>query len=121
ASDDDAGGNLNFSLTFTAAATQTYYLKIRPYSALATWSGMLYYRSIPPAFTARLSVSPRTSVIGQVVTVVITVTNTGGMATGVLPAIQVWQGAAALVPVSGPLPAGPVSIPYLAQQSFTWT
>ena len=44
ASNDDGGGNLQFSFAYTAAATQTYYLKVRPYSSENSWSGSLKYR-----------------------------------------------------------------------------
>jgi len=51
ASDDDSGGNLQFSFNYTAATTQTYYLKIRAYTSGNTWSGSLDYSYVAPAPT----------------------------------------------------------------------
>ncbi|MDI6788134.1 MAG: carboxypeptidase regulatory-like domain-containing protein, partial [Planctomycetota bacterium] len=47
--DDDSGGNGQFSLSYTAQETRTYYLKVRHYTVGGSWSGSLNYRCfIPP-------------------------------------------------------------------------
>jgi len=45
---DDGGGGLQFSLDYTAASTQRYYLKVRTYTAGASWSGSLRYWLVVP-------------------------------------------------------------------------
>lgn len=43
ASDDDEGGNYQFSFSYTAASTQIYYLQVRTYTLGNSWSGNLNY------------------------------------------------------------------------------
>jgi hypothetical protein len=66
--------------------------------------------------------SPATTTIGQIVPVVLTVTNTGGAdADGVVPSITENVGGAFVQALTGPNPAGPVTLVPGMAQSFTWT
>jgi hypothetical protein len=48
AENDDSGGNYQFSLSYTAADTKTYYLRVRAYTVGNAWSGNLnYYYTAP--------------------------------------------------------------------------
>ncbi len=59
--------------------------------------------------------------LGTVFEVVLAITNTGtGTAVDVSPAMTLNSGAALLILVSGPVPAGPLTINAGATQSFTW-
>lgn len=73
----------------------------------------------PACLGSILTVAPATVTIGQVVTVVFTVTNYGGAWSGVVP--QAWgAGAGVAAPRSGPVPAD-ASLPLGGSASFTWT
>jgi len=84
---------------------------------------ILHYTDPPDALlVASLAVSPPTANPGDTVEVVLTVTNTGTAdAINMMPAIDLNTGAANLTPVSGPIPAGPVTITAGLSQFFTWT
>ncbi len=72
----------------------------------------------PGALAVRWSL-PATVSTGQAFGITVTVTNTGGAALGgVLPVISAGAGAS---PVSGPVPAGPVTLAPGAAQTFAWT
>jgi uncharacterized repeat protein (TIGR01451 family) len=60
--------------------------------------------------------------IGQVVTVSLTVTNSGSQdAVNVVPRIRVGPGAALVSFVSGPVPAGPLTVQGLGTTTFVWS
>ena len=56
--DDDSVGSAQFSFFYPAAATQTYYLKIRAYSSGGNWSGSLNYYYVATSPEAVISRSP---------------------------------------------------------------
>jgi hypothetical protein len=69
-----------------------------------------------------LAVTPRAALLGAWADVVLTVTNAGNTdVTGVLPSISITSGTAFVAWRAGPVPAGPVTLPGRASQSFTWT
>ena len=71
---------------------------------------------------ARTSVSPGQVSIGQWITVVLTVTNTGQAdVTGVVPEVAVEPGGALVGLEAGPVPAGPLTLTAGASQAFVWT
>ncbi|MEK7765136.1 MAG: NHL repeat-containing protein, partial [bacterium] len=85
-------------------------------------AGQRLRRIAPVIAVARLSVTPSPAEVGQIVTVTLTVTNTGSLAlTGVLPSLDVNAGASLVQALSGPVPAGPVGLALNAGQSFVWT
>lgn len=77
----------------------------------------------PPAVSAGLALSSSSPVVGQVLIVTLDAANAGGVdVAGVMPVIQVNRGSALLVPLTGPLPAGPVTLTAGGgMQLFTWT
>jgi len=82
---------------------------------------MKYTEPVSASLKAALAVSPNPVGTGIGVEIVMTVTNTGTAdATGVDPWLDINTGAGNLTPVSGPAPAGPVTIVAGTAQSFTW-
>jgi len=79
--------------------------------------------SVPYAqLDCSMAVSPATADPGDIVSAVLTVTNIGTAdANGVAPSITVPTGAARVTMLSGPVPAGPVTLAPAGQQKFTWT
>jgi len=75
----------------------------------------------PGSLVSGLAVRKSVSV-GQVFTVDLTVTNTGGSpVTGVVPSFSVPAGGGLLNGPTGPVPAGPLTIPGLTGQTFLYT
>ncbi len=105
-------------VAFTATVTAT---DARSGSGLSTGAVVSGTISITPAavLVAAASTSA-TAIVGQAVTVVLTVTNTGGE-----DAVNVTVGPAGnaglLVRETGPIPAGPLTIPPGGAQNFIWT
>ena len=72
--------------------------------------------------TTTLTGTPATCLPGEWVTLKLKVMNTGSSsASGVSPSLSPILGASNVTLISGPIPAGPVSLAYLASQEFTWT
>jgi hypothetical protein len=77
---------------------------------------------MPANLSATLTGAPATCVPGDWVTLKLKVMNTGSSsASGVTPSLAPILGGANVTLISGPLPAGPVSLAYLGIQEFTWT
>jgi len=73
-------------------------------------------------FNTAAAVAPSVTITGTMVTVTLTVTNAGGAdATGVAPTLGEAVGSGLVVPDSGPLPAGPQTVPAAGSLTFTWT
>ncbi len=90
----------------TASASETASL-----NALATFAELF----------AALSVTPGTVVEGDLVEVVLTVTNTGGEdAINVLPSLEINAGAGNVTLQAGPSPTGPLTITANSSATFTW-
>jgi hypothetical protein len=71
---------------------------------------------------AAASVSSVPASVGQIVEVVLTVTNSGMWdATGLLPSMVLMSGSGYVAWRSGPIPAGPLTVTKGSPQSFTWT
>jgi len=74
------------------------------------------------AVLAAAAASPASVMVGDWVTVTLTVTNTGGQAAvGVNPTMAISPGAGLVVLKAGPAPAGPVTVIPGAAQTFGWT
>lgn len=74
------------------------------------------------ALVSALAVTPAFQVLNQVVTVSLTVTNTGDTgATGVTATVHASSGGAFVALRSGPAPATPQAIASLGSQTFVWT
>ncbi|MEK7477699.1 MAG: IPT/TIG domain-containing protein, partial [Candidatus Coatesbacteria bacterium] len=78
-SDDDSGGSAQFSITWAAASTQTYYLKVVTFGGCNTWSGSLNYSYCPGAPTIASLGTTCGPVAGGTTGVVITGTNLTGV------------------------------------------
>lgn len=78
---------------------------------------------VPPAkLSASIWVSPNPIFAGNVVTVSVTVSNTGGIdAGGVVAALGEASGSVLVAAVSGPLPPGPATIAAGTSTTFVWT
>jgi len=75
-----------------------------------------------PAVLAATALSPANVAVGQVITVALTVTNTGSQdALNVTPRIAVAPGAALVTLTSGPVPAGPLNILAGGTTTFVWS
>ncbi len=71
---------------------------------------------------AVLRTTPQFPTAGALMTVTLSVSHTGTVpVTNVLPGITITSGTTYVVPVDGPLPAGPVSIKPGEARSFMWT
>ncbi|OGD20202.1 MAG: hypothetical protein A2W03_13360 [Candidatus Aminicenantes bacterium RBG_16_63_16] len=65
--DDDSGGNLQFHLNYTAATTQSYYLRVRAYNAGSFWSGFLkYLYRVNPTISGHIQTAGGTAIAGVV-------------------------------------------------------
>jgi len=74
------------------------------------------------SLVANLSAVPNPVNLGEWIQVVLVLSNTGtGFATQVSPSLNLDSGGALLVAISGPVPAGPVTMSAGGSQSFTWT
>lgn len=70
----------------------------------------------------RLATSSATPAVGQSLAITLSVTNPGTAETqAVTPALEINSGGYVLTPVSGPAPAGPISLAPGASQLFVWT
>ncbi len=89
---------------------------------VAAWTTAVITGTNASALAASLAATPGVAPVGSWVSVVLTVTNTGGSsALGVTPGIQANAGGTLVVAQSGPVPAGPVTIAAGGVQSFAWT
>ncbi|MEK7476011.1 MAG: kelch repeat-containing protein [Candidatus Coatesbacteria bacterium] len=122
------GGQAAFTWTFSASGLGSIALTATA-SGTDSWTGnpigaaSSAVMTVSPSvqFIPSLAVTPASALPGDPVQVVLTVTNAGTAdATNVIPSIDINTGAANLTPVSGPLPAGPVTIAAGASQAFTW-
>jgi hypothetical protein len=96
ASNDDGGGNLNFSISYALTAGQTYYVAIRNFSSVTTsWPGYQITATVPVGFAA--SASGTIPGAGGSVTTTIT-TNLGEWA---LQSAPEWVSASPVSGVSG--------------------
>jgi len=87
------------------------------------YQNLIVQKYSPPAcLDATLATVPSAAAVSQWVNVVLTVTNTGGAnAIGVTPALLITSGASLVEYLTGPTPAGPLTLAPGATQSFTWT
>lgn len=122
------GGSITFTWTYTGAS-----LGVVAFTATATgWdsnsgeslttgpetSGAVSI-GLPAVLEAAIAAPPAASV-GQLITVTLTATNTGATpATGVTAALAVGPGAGGVL--TGPSPAGPLTVGPGASQTFSWT
>jgi len=116
-----SGGGGQFSLDYTATATQNYYLDVEAFGA---WSGSLHYwySILPGRLVSQMYLAPPLPNVGQWVTVSVTVTNTGGYSVvNVLPTLDVTSGGSNLTLETGPVPTGPLTLVPGAGQTFVWT
>lgn len=75
-----------------------------------------------PALSATIQPVPGPAQVGQLVSIALTVTNSGGRdVASVVPSLTITGGWAALAPLRGPDNTGPVSIQDGTGQVFTWT
>ncbi len=75
-----------------------------------------------PVLSRAIAVMAPQASVGQWITVVLTVTNTGqGVVNAMTPMIQINRGSALVVPEGTVTPAGPLTLGAGAAQSFTWT
>src|SRR6185436_7180491 len=74
----------------------------------------------PAAVLVAASSGPVSAVVGEGITVTLTVTNTGGQ-DAVNVSASPYGNSAGLIRVSGPSPSSPVTIPAGGSQTFSWT
>ncbi len=74
----------------------------------------------PAALTAQLTLTPPVVIPGSVVTVVVTITNTGGTTANTINA-NISTGCCITGPISPPMPAPWLSIPPLSSTRFMWS
>ncbi len=104
--------------TFTATATGVDAVL----GTVAVSAGRAVPLLRPAALAAAVSVGPSPAKVGTLVSVVLTVTNTGQVAaTNVSATLAVGSGASLVDWRSGPSPPGPLSIPAGASWTFGWT
>jgi len=124
------GATMFFTWTFTGTAPGTLFFSTTV-TAVDANSGsavpVLVVSAGPLAVSptsylaSSISISQPAVSLGQWVTVVLTVTNTGGgPASGVTPSLQDSSFVSASL-ISGPTPAGPVALPAGSSASFSWT
>ena len=78
--------------------------------------------SDPSSLDIGVAVDPISPIVGQTVTVALTITNTGSTSiTGVTPDLQINSGSSLLDLQSGPTPAGPFSIPPGGSVTCRWS
>ncbi|MEK7477444.1 MAG: hypothetical protein AAB152_17620 [Candidatus Coatesbacteria bacterium] len=120
-SDDDGGGSWQFSLDYTAAATQTYYLRVRGSAPTDVWSGSVNYRMTASPLAGAIAATPALLPVGSWTTVVMTVTNTGSWTDATFAAaLQVTSGAG-LVTQIGPSPSFGMGLAPGQSHAFVWT
>ncbi|MEK7477648.1 MAG: hypothetical protein AAB152_18670 [Candidatus Coatesbacteria bacterium] len=123
------GGAVTFTWTYTATVAGNLLFTVTVTGTDAVSAGALsIVRSAAmvvqsaASLAGTLACSPNPAAAGATVQAVLTVTNSGAAAVqGATPAIQVNAGSGLLTLLSGPSPAGPLTIPGGAAQSFTWT
>ncbi|MEK7474769.1 MAG: hypothetical protein AAB152_03950 [Candidatus Coatesbacteria bacterium] len=76
--------------------------------------------TVPANIWIHPAVSPVVAMLGQLVTVTLTVTNMGGDAAGVSAAAWTIE-PGMTTRISGPSPPGPIALPSAASQTFSWT
>lgn len=109
-----AAGDLGFTATVTASDGRSG----APISVDPLASGTITVT--PSAILSASSAGPNSAIIGQWITLTLTVTNVGGQdATGV--SATSFGTTPGLVLKTGPLPAGSITIPPGAAQTFSWT
>ena len=83
--DDDSGGNYQFKITYTAAATQTYYLKVRTYNEGSEWSGSISYKYEVPDTEAPTVIitGPTSGSTCETEEATVTISGTGSDNTGI--------------------------------------
>ncbi|MEK7474451.1 MAG: SBBP repeat-containing protein, partial [Candidatus Coatesbacteria bacterium] len=124
------GASALFTWTFTGSSTgpvtfSTTVAGIDVNTGVTIYSGVALPAPVSVVTQGALvaeAAAPPTVTLGQVFTVSLTVTNTGGAVVNNLTAtVFVGPGAARVIRKSGPLPAGPVSVAGGGAQTFVWT
>jgi len=126
----NGGASVTFTWTYqgTAVGGDTFSTTITGVDANTGWpvtTGPVSSGGVSVQSAAVLAVAaagPASVMVGDWVTVTLTVTNTGGQAAaGINPTMAISPGAGLVVLKAGPVPAGPVTVIPGAAQTFGWT
>jgi len=123
----DRSGQLSFAATASSTMPAGSVLANRAVAAMAFSTTAYLTETVttavfPSGAISAAAASATVVSVGEWITVTLTITNTGGSdLLGLTPSLLVGPGSTLVVPVTGPVPAGPLTLPAAAATTFVWT